>query len=107
MLKEEEVEWKEKILSNIHFVGDVTIDDDLEHVAPLLVLKAKNNKSIAKFKRVIADLVGKIEPNELFDWISVLNFSNEPELLSTASKMIDDKIFLESKNALWVLKMVH
>lgn len=109
MVKREEVEWKENLMSSMDFLAgeDIEIDDDLEAVAPLLMLKAKNTQSMVRLRRVIAEMVKVMEPNDIFDWISVLQFSNEKDLLPAVNKLIDDKIFLESKKALWVLKLVH
>jgi hypothetical protein len=109
MVKQEEVDWKERLMSSIDFLAgeEIEIDDELKKVAPLLMLKAKNTQSIIRQRRVIADMVSCMDPNDIFEWISVLQFSNEKDLLPVVSKLIDDKIFLESKKALWVLKLVH
>jgi len=109
MVKQEEVDWKEKLMSSMDFLAgeEIEIDDELKEVAPLLMLKAKNTQSIIRQRRVIAEMARCMDPNDIFEWISVLQFSNEKDLLPVVSKLIDDKIFLESKKALWVLKLVH
>tara|TARA_B110001452_G_scaffold162549_1_gene135287 strand:+ start:956 stop:1474 length:519 start_codon:yes stop_codon:yes gene_type:complete len=109
MVKDDDSRWKEELMASIHFLAgeDIDIDDDLKTVAPLLILKAKNIQSTRRFERVFSELVKVMEPNDIFDWIMVLNFNNEKELLPTVNKLIDDKNFLESKKALWVLKLVH
>ena len=109
MVKEEEAMWKETLMASMECLAgeEIYIDDDLKAVAPLLMLKAKNTQSTLRFDRVFSEMVKVMEPNDIFDWISVLNFNNEKEILLAVSKLIDDKIFLESKKALWVLKLVH
>ena len=109
MCKDEDIPWKQKLTSSMNFLAgeEIELDDSLEVVAPLLELKALNVQSMRKFRSVIAELVQKMEPVDIFDWIHVLQFGNERDLVIMTSKMIDDKIFLESKNALWVLKLVH
>lgn len=86
---------------------DIEIDDSLEQIAPLLMLKARNIQSTEKFKKVFAKLVNVVEPVDLFEWVSVLQFPNEKKLVPAISKMLDDRQFLESKKALWVLQLVH
>jgi hypothetical protein len=109
MCKDEDIPWKQKLTSSMNFLAgeEIELDDSLEVVAPLLELKALNVQSMRKFRSVIAELVQKMDPVDIFDWIHVLQFGNERDLVIMTSKMIDDKIFLESKNALWVLKLVH
>lgn len=109
MCKDEDIPWKQRLISKLdHLAGEeIEIDDSLEMVAPLIELKASNTQSMRKFRKTIAELVQNMESIDIFDWIHVLQFGNERELVLMTSKMIDDKNFLESKNALWVLKLVH
>jgi len=86
---------------------DIEIDDSLEVVAPLLMLKARNIQSTNTFKQVLSKLVNVVEPVDLFEWVSVLQFNNEKQLIPAIGKMLDDKQFLESRKALWVLQLVH
>jgi hypothetical protein len=87
--------------------GEFEIDDCLENVAPLIVLKAKNVQGMRQFRQVVSVLVQTMSTSDIFDWISVLQFGNERELIIMTSKMIDDKLFLETQKALWVFRMVH
>tara|TARA_B110000902_G_C14176091_1_gene538744 strand:+ start:755 stop:1111 length:357 start_codon:yes stop_codon:yes gene_type:complete len=109
MCKDEDVPWKQKLMSKMDYLAgeEIELDDSLEPVAPLLGLKASNTQSMRKFKKVIAELVQKMDATDIFDWLNVLHFGNERELVIMTSRMIDDKNFLESNNALWVLKLVH
>jgi hypothetical protein len=109
MCKDEDIPWKQRLISKLdHLAGEeIEIDDSLEMVAPLIELKASSTQSMRKFRKTISELVQNMESIDIFDWIHVLQFGNERELVLMTSKMIDDKNFLESKNALWVLKLVH
>lgn len=107
MCKDEEVPWKQKLLSSMEFLDDLEIDDCLEHAAPLIELKARNVQGMRQFRQVMSVLVQKMSASDIFDWISVLRFGNERELIMMTSKMIDDKLFLETQKALWVFRLVH
>jgi len=110
MCKDEEVPWKQKLLGSMEFLdelGELEIDDCLENAAPLIELKAKNVQGMRQFRQVMSVLVQKMSASDIFDWISVLRFGNERELLIMTSKMIDDKLFLETQKALWVFRLVH
>ena len=109
MLQPVQCEWKENLMSAMDFLAgqDIEIDDSLEVVAPLLMLKARNIQSTDTFKQVLSKLVNVVEPVDLFEWVSVLQFNNEKQLIPAIGKMLDDKQFLESRKALWVLQLVH
>ena len=120
MCKDDEVPWKQKLIDSIGFLGnssegsegsegseEIVIDDCLENVAPLIALKAKNVQGMRQFRRVMSVLVQTTSTSDIFDWISVLRFDNERELIMMTSKMIDDKLFLDTQKALWVFRMVH
>jgi hypothetical protein len=109
MCKDEDVPWKQNLMSKLDYLAgeEIEIDNGLELVAPLLELKASNTQSMWKFRKVMAELVQKMDTNDIFNWLNVLHFGNERELVIMTSQMIDDKKFLESKHALWVLKLVH
>jgi len=117
MCKDDEVPWKQKLIDSIGFLGnssegsegseEIVIDDCLENVAPLIALKAKNVQGMRQFRHVVSVLVQTMSTSDIFDWISVLRFGNERELIMMTSKMIDDKLFLDTQKALWVFRMVH
>lgn len=120
MCKDDEVPWKQKLIDSIGFLGnssegsegsegseEIVIDDCLENVAPLIALKAKNVQGMRQFRHVVSVLVQTMSTSDIFDWISVLRFDNERELIMMTSKMIDDKLFLDTQKALWVFRMVH
>ena len=60
------------------------------------MLKARNIQSTDTFKQVLSKLVNVVEPVDLFEWVSVLQFNNEKQLIPAIGKMLDDKQFLES-----------
>ena len=111
MCKDDEVPWKQKLIDSMEFLAEdceeIVIDDCLENVAPLIVLKAKNVQGMRQFRQVMSVLVQTMSTSDIFDWISVLRFDNERELIMMTSKMIDDKLFLDTQKALWVFRMVH
>ena len=86
---------------------DFVINDSLEAVAPLIILKAHGIISVYDFRKVIADLVICMSPADLYRWIEVLQFDNETELLGMAHQMVSDQRFLQVQRALWVLELVH
>lgn len=104
--------WKDTLRSSLanvkNLVGhEFTIDDSLHTIAPLLTLKAENIQSIFRFNRVLAQLVVEMPIPMIEQWIIALQFGNERTLLQAVRSIAKDKLFLESKSALWVLKMVH
>tara|TARA_B110000091_G_scaffold192433_1_gene216833 strand:+ start:68 stop:406 length:339 start_codon:yes stop_codon:yes gene_type:complete len=112
MCKDDKVPWKQKLIASMEFLAvdsgdEFEIDDCLENIAPLIALKAKNVQGMRQFRQVMSVLVQTMSVSDIFDWISVLRFGNERELIIMTSKMIDDKLFLETQKALWVFRMVH
>lgn len=108
--KKRTTDWKfrlENAVASTLSGVDFTINDSLEVVSPLIILKANNVHSLREFRKVISDLVICMSPVDLYKWIEVLKFDQETVILGIAHQMVSDQRFLQVQNALWVLELVH